>query len=238
MSGRKNSVRTWLALMMTGMSFAACAAGGDGLPGGVSLGATRVIYPAGSKQVSLSVNNSSAGTFLIQSWVEGSDGQKNAFAVTPPLFVMAPKKENTLRLVYGGDAGDALPADRETVFYLNVKAIPRTEKRRDTAGGELQIAIQSRIKVFYRPAGLAMSSDVAHRQVRCTVAGGALTLRNASPYYVSTINLTVGGAKLPNTMVPPKGQVTVPLSGAGTGSVAFQTVNDYGVYTPSQQCGE
>jgi P pilus assembly chaperone PapD len=43
--------------------------------GGIALGSTRVIYPQGSKQVSLPIINSSAtNIFLIQSWVANADG--------------------------------------------------------------------------------------------------------------------------------------------------------------------
>ncbi len=45
---------------------------------GVALGATRVIYPAGQKQVQLAVtNNDENSTYLIQSWVENADGVKD-----------------------------------------------------------------------------------------------------------------------------------------------------------------
>lgn len=44
--------------------------------GGVALGATRVIYPQGDKQVSLPLTNSSDSTnFLIQSWVSDAAGK-------------------------------------------------------------------------------------------------------------------------------------------------------------------
>ncbi|MCV5426089.1 type 1 fimbria chaperone FimC, partial [Escherichia coli] len=68
---------------------------------GVALGATRVIYPAGQKQVQLAVtNNDENSTYLIQSWVENADGVKDGrFIVTPPLFAMKGKKENTLRIL-------------------------------------------------------------------------------------------------------------------------------------------
>ena len=91
---------------------------------GVALGATRVIYPAGQKQVQLAVtNNDDNSTYLIQSWVENADGQKDGrFVITPPLFAMQGKKENTLRII---DAtNDKLPQDRESLFWMNVKAIP------------------------------------------------------------------------------------------------------------------
>ena len=43
----------------------------------VGLGATRVIYPGGSKQVQLPVtNNDEKKTFLIQSWIENEEGKK------------------------------------------------------------------------------------------------------------------------------------------------------------------
>lgn len=62
---------------------------------GVALGATRVIYPAGQKQVQLAVtNNDENSTYLIQSWVENADGVKDGrFIVTPPLFAMKGKKK-------------------------------------------------------------------------------------------------------------------------------------------------
>lgn len=38
--------------------------------------------------------------------------------------------------------------------------------------------------------------------------------------------------KLPNTMVPPKGEVSVDIPHAVTGDISFQTINDYGALTP------
>ena len=95
---------------------------------GVALGATRVIYPAGQKQVQLAVtNNDDNSTWLIQSWVENADGQRDGrFVITPPLFAMQGKKENTLRII---DAtNNQLPQDRESLFWMNVKAIPSMDK--------------------------------------------------------------------------------------------------------------
>lgn len=67
---------------------------------GVALGATRVIYPAGQKQVQLAVtNNDDNSTRLIQSWVENADGQRDGrFVITPPLFAMQGKKRTPCAL--------------------------------------------------------------------------------------------------------------------------------------------
>lgn len=83
----------------------------------VALGATRVIYPANQKQVLLPVtNNDPASVYLIQSWIENAGDQKDTqFVITPPLFSMQGKKENTLRIINA--TNHQLPGDRESLFY-------------------------------------------------------------------------------------------------------------------------
>lgn len=68
---------------------------------GVGLGATRVIYPADQKQVTLGVsNNDEKSTYLIQSWVENADGQKDGrLIITPPLYLMQGKKRTRCALL-------------------------------------------------------------------------------------------------------------------------------------------
>ncbi|HCR1927732.1 fimbria/pilus periplasmic chaperone, partial [Enterobacter roggenkampii] len=116
-------IKPGLFLSFILMMVSACA----NASGGIALGATRVIYPADAKQTSLAITNSNKQErYLINAWIENANGQKEkTFAVTPPLFVSEPDSENTLRIIY---AGPALPADRESLFYMNVKAIPSVNK--------------------------------------------------------------------------------------------------------------
>ncbi|WP_180821372.1 fimbria/pilus periplasmic chaperone, partial [Vibrio parahaemolyticus] len=44
----------------------------------------------------------------------------------------------------------ALPQDRESVYYFNLREIPPRSKEANV----LQIALQTRIKLFYRPKAL------------------------------------------------------------------------------------
>lgn len=61
---------------------------------GVALGATRVIYPAGQKQVQLAVtNNDDNSTYLIQSWIENAQGQKYGKFVITPLCLQCREKK-------------------------------------------------------------------------------------------------------------------------------------------------
>lgn len=125
----------------------------------VALGATRVIYPANQKQVLLPVtNNDPASVYLIQSWIENAGDQKDTqFVITPPLFSMQGKKENTLRIINA--TNHQLPGDRESLFWVNVKAIPAMEKDQKNEN-TLQLAIISRIKMFYRPTNLAINAEL------------------------------------------------------------------------------
>lgn len=198
---------------------------------GVALSATRVIYPAGQKQVQLGVtNNDDSSTYLIQSWVENADGVKDGrFVITPPLFAMQGKKENTLRII---DATNKqLPQDRESLFWVNVKAIPSMDKSR-LSDNTLQLAIISRIKLYYRPAKLALSPDQAAEKLSFSRSGSSLTLTNPTPYYLTVTELNAGTRVLENALVPPMGKTSVKLPPDAGNNITYRTINDYGALTP------
>lgn len=198
---------------------------------GVALGATRVVYPANQKQVSLGIsNNDDKSTFLIQSWVENAAGTKDSrFVITPPLFVIKGKRENSLRIIDG--TNHSLPQDRESLFWVNVKAIPSMNKSQQSQN-TLQLAIISRIKMFYRPTGLSMAPEQAAKALRFKKSGSTLTLVNPTPYYLTVTSLHAGSATLANTMVPPKGTSTVALPAGSASDITYQTINDFGALTP------
>ncbi|EQZ99520.1 periplasmic chaperone FmlB protein [Escherichia coli] len=99
-------------------------------------------------------------------------------------------------------------------------------------GNTLQLAIISRIKMFYRPTHLAMAPEEAPAMLRFRRSGSKLTLINPTPYFITVTNMKAGNSNLPNTMVPPKGEVSVDIPHAVTGDISFQTINDYGALTP------
>ncbi|EPT5796927.1 fimbria/pilus periplasmic chaperone [Escherichia coli] len=144
-------------------------------------------------------------------------------------FSMQGKKENTLRIINA--TNHQLPGDRESLFWVNVKAIPAMEKDQKNEN-TLQLAIISRIKMFYRPTNLAMAPEEAPAMLRFRRSGSKLTLINPTPYFITVTNMKAGNSNLPNTMVPPKGEVSVDITHAATGDISFQTINDYGALTP------
>lgn len=199
---------------------------------GVALGATRVIYPAGQKQVQLGVtNNDDSNTYLIQSWIENSENEKDGrFVITPPLFAMQGKKENILRII---DAtNNQLPQDRESLFWVNVKAIPSMDKSK-LSDNTLQLAIISRIKLYYRPAKLALAPDQAAEKLTFSRSGSSLTLTNPTPYYLTVTELNAGTRILENALVPPMGKTSVKLPPDAGSRITYRTINDYGALTPT-----
>ncbi|WP_342215101.1 fimbria/pilus periplasmic chaperone [Pseudomonas sp. TH32] len=198
---------------------------------GVALGATRVIYPADQKQTALGLsNNNNKDTFLIQSWVENSEGKKDGrFVITPPLFVMQGKKDNTLRIVDASNS--SLAKDRESLFWINVKAIPSVDKAQQK-DNTLQLAITSRIKLLYRPRDLSISPEDAPAKLTFKRSGKTLLITNPSPYFLTITELAAGTRTLENAMAPPMGSVTVGLPGDTAGAISYRTINDYGALTP------
>lgn len=201
--------------------------------GGVFLGKTRIVYPATATQSSISVNNSSnSDVFLIQSWISDKEGKKtHDFIVTPPLFVIKPGKESTLRMELASTP--TWPKDRETLYYFNVKAIPSATE--GTKSNSLQIATQTVIKMFVRPDNLPGNTGDAAKSLRCSQLGTSIKLKNPSSYYISMVNLHIGASKHPSIMVAPKSTVDIPVS-SNKGTLSFQTINDFGTVTPVQQC--
>jgi fimbrial chaperone protein len=196
--------------------------------GGVVLGGTRIIYPAGQKESSISARNTSeTSRYMVQSWVEDRDGNKTSdFIVTPPLYVSNPGSENTLRVMY---AGPALPADRESVFYLTSKAIPAVDRNEAAGKNILVLAAATRIKLFVRPAGLSPSPDEAPSKLTFSRAGKQITITNPTPYFITLTGFETDGKKINRSvMVPPSGKESLTLTSSPGHALKYQAINDYG----------
>lgn len=78
-----------------------------------------------------------------------------------------------------------LPGDRETLFFYNMREIPPApDKSSDHA--ILQVAIQSRIKLFWRPVALRKKAgEKVELQLQVSQQGNQLTLKNPTAYYLT-----------------------------------------------------
>lgn len=193
---------------------------------GVIVGGTRLIYDGNKKESSLSVSNPDKRAYLVQTWVETNGGvEKAPFIVTPPLFRLDGGQQNLLRVVR---AGGNLPVDKESLFWMNIKAIPSTEKENDV--NTLQIAIKTRIKLIYRPQGVKGVAEEMADKLIWQRSGNALRVTNPTPFYMNFQKVKVAGKDVENATFVAPGMTTefaLP-AGVSAGNVSWAIINDYG----------
>ncbi len=205
---------------------------------GVIVGGTRIVYLSDKKEVSISINNpEKEAVYLIQSWIQDeNDKTKTPFVVTPPLFQLPANNENILRIV---KVGNQLPTDRESVFWLNVKSIPETSipetKGSDPTLNQLQIVVNSRLKLFYRPVELKEKAVTAYKEIRFKQENGLLLAENPTPYFISFSSLNVDNHDIEHAgMIKPFSQLSWPLPFKNAKKVSWKVINDYGGITQAE----
>lgn len=195
----------------------------------IALDRTRAIFPGDKKSISLTISNeNSVQPYLAQAWLENTQGEKidTPLSVIPPLQRVDAGKKSVIRI--NDVAASSLPQDRESVFWLNVREIPPASDKANV----LQVALQTKIKVYYRPA--AIISDTLTRwddQLRLYPEKDGYRVENPTPYYITLIAIT-GGEKarvdkhFKPVMIEPKSSVRVKSTRFATPWVT--TINDFG----------
>ncbi|KZQ45417.1 fimbrial biogenesis chaperone [Klebsiella aerogenes] len=225
--------RRWLKPVACGLFFIAQI---NASWAGIALDRTRMIITGDARSVSANLTNTSPSIpFLAQSWVEDAHGTK----ITSPLMVLPPLqringRQKGIARVTKTSGVNALPQDRESLFYLNVREIPPKPDKPNV----LQLAMQSRIKLFYRPTAIVPETPGAvwQNQLIFHKQGQRWTVDNPTPYFVTLIGLSrkpeaQGGGRLtdfPGIMIPPKSSLDFKVSDASVSQFSMMYVNDFG----------
>ncbi|HEJ8043606.1 TPA: fimbria/pilus periplasmic chaperone [Serratia marcescens] len=200
----------------------------------IALDRTRIIFDGSQKSVSLSVSNQNKQLpYLAQGWIEDDKGNKiqSPLTVLPPVQRIEPGKPSQVK-IQALPVAKTLPQDRETVYYFNLREIPPKSTKPNT----LQIALQTRIKLFYRPAAIAMDNNAPPPQEQLTLSkqGDKYVVNNPTAYYVTLVDAATkkdaaGVKNFEPMMVPPKGNLPLTVSAMEVGNSPVLTyVNDYG----------
>jgi chaperone protein EcpD len=212
---------------------------------GVVVDGTRVVYPAAKREVTINIRNPGDTPSLVQAWLDAGDPHakpgesKVPFVLTPPLFRLDPTKVQSLRLVY---THDPLPDNRESLFWLNVLDIPPRAAANPDVPNQLELAFKHRMKVFFRPAGLAGSAADAPSRLtwKLLAKDGKLVgieASNPTGYHVSLVQVTATAGGQPvivkADMVDPFASRSFDLPDPvaapnGTVALEYSFVNDYG----------
>jgi chaperone protein EcpD len=149
---------------------------------------TRLIYVGTDKETTLSLTNLGDQDTVVQSWISHEHDTDNGdipFAIVQPLVRLDRHEHLLLRVLY---AGQGLPDDRESLFWLNIMDIPRKPAQADS----VQLAVRHRLKLFYRPHGLqGSSSESVQNLVWRKRQGQQLEVINAGTYHLSLVNLEI-----------------------------------------------
>ncbi|HBD7022666.1 TPA: molecular chaperone [Citrobacter koseri] len=199
---------------------------------------TRVIYPEEQKETTVQLINRGNSPALIQTWIDEGNPDSTPetaqvpFLLTPPVVKVEGGSGQQLRIRYTGSA-NALPQDRESVYYLNVLDIPPKQENLD-GKNTMQIAIKSRIKLFYRPTELTIPASDLHKYLSFTAQGNQLVATNRAPYFASIATMSSRGKSLTGEpkMIAPLSTLTIPTTGAVLSGQALDIllVDDYGSY--------
>ncbi|WNY82274.1 fimbria/pilus periplasmic chaperone [Cronobacter dublinensis] len=202
----------------------------------IALDRTRVVYNGDEKSISLNISNENKNLpYLAQAWIEDAQGNKIASPLTvlPPVQRVEPGAKSQVK-VQASPAVAGLPQDKETLFYFNLREIPPRSNKPNT----LQIALQTRIKLFYRPAAIALDKTQAAEgdwveKVTLTRQGDKFVVNNPTPYFLTIVEGAPSAKGNPvgfePVMVSPKDSTTIAASAAAFGNSPVLTyVNDYG----------
>ncbi|ELZ5941257.1 molecular chaperone [Providencia stuartii] len=205
---------------------------------GIAMQSTRVIYPeSAQKGVAFKVTNYSNMAYLLQSQVTepNASGQKKPdFIVLPPLEKVN-EKDSVVLMIKA--INHKMPKDRESLFTLNIRAIPNQKKEEGNAArSQIIIATQNHLKLFYRPDGLPKySDDEISKKLVFYRDKGRLVVKNPTPYYVTFDSIKVGNNIIdPSSlfeMVPPMGQQQYPLPENTTGELIWTLIDRDGGVT-------
>ena len=201
----------------------------------VVVGGTRVIFDGTQKAATVSVQNKDNVTNIVQSWiavVDEASPAKDSFITTPPLFRLKAGEQGFVRILR---SGKPLPEERESMFWLNIKGIPAMDSAPDK--NMVQFAINSRIKLIFRPAALknAIPEKFAEK-LQWSAEGRDIKVKNPSPLYMNCSDITVNGKSVPEAwFVAPFSTIKIPVantSSPGKKKITWSVINDYGMPGP------
>ena len=203
---------------------------------------TRVIYPSDAREVTLQVSNNGNKPALVQAWIDEGDAKSTPdqsqapFMITPPISRVDGNKGQTLRISALPKTG-SLSKTQETLYWLNILDIPpkpTAKTATEVPDNFIQLAIRSRIKLFYRPSDLKDNVAEAPTKLQWSVNGSQLNVKNPTPFHVTltTINQDNAGKRTDliseGLMLKPFSEEKVSLKSSNTSKMVFTSINDYG----------
>lgn len=201
---------------------------------GIVIYGTRVIYPAEKNEITLQLMNQEQNASLVQAWID--DGNTSLppekiqvpFLLTPPVVRVPGNSGQQLKIK---KMPNMLPNNKESLFYLNVLDIPPNNPA--YAGKNvIKFAMQNRIKLFYRPAGIAPVNSATFKKIVLVRNGKDFIIKNDNANWVTVAEVKVGSVKIndKSVMVAPFSSEPVMVKSSNANQYKLTIINDYGSF--------
>ena len=181
----------------------------------VTLDRTRIVFNGSNSSVSIAIQNKNQDIpFLAQAWLENAihEKVKSPFMVIPPIQRLEPTQSSQIRIEVLEKKIDALPQDRESLFYFNLRELPPKSDKPNI----LQFALQNKLKLFYRPTPIVMSSNEIlknpwQEKLEIIKKDNKAIAKNPTPYFTTILSVQSQNA---NQSLVPKSLMIAPFSEA------------------------
>ena len=199
---------------------------------------TRFIYSEDTAEITIQMTNTGSSPSLAQIWLDEGDPEKlpeditTPFIITPPIARVDAGNGQSLRIKKAADKRIAA-TDRESLWWLNILDIPSVDKSKVTENSSmLNLAIRSRFKFFWRPAGLGERQN-AESKMQILANNSDITLVNPTPFFITVADIVTAsgnGLLREGVMMAPKSRSTIAAKHPAKygEAVILQAISDYG----------
>ena len=218
------TVKVWCGLVAVSVAFLPSVVWAVG---GLSVSSSRIIIDGGRTSSSIVLSNASSIPYLTRVLIEDESGNKEEQLIAvPPVAYSPPGRQIRFQVVVL--APEKLPVDRESVFYFHSHSVPGNQN----SNNALNVALDNRLKVFYRPSGIEGNMVAAIEGLRWTLKGGVLQATNPSKFNVSLIGVGIDQSykQLDHCVIAPEQSVRFRLKKQYPNKVTVRwaAMDDYG----------
>ncbi|EPM2313262.1 fimbria/pilus periplasmic chaperone [Escherichia albertii] len=201
---------------------------------GIVIYGTRIIYPAENKEVMVQLMNQGNRSSLVQAWIDDGDTSlppekiQVPFMLTPPVAKVGANSGQQIKIRI---MPNRLPTNKESIFYLNILDIPPNSPE-DEGKNALKFAMQNRIKLFYRPVGVASVNKETFKKLRVNNSSNGLVIKNDSANWVTISDVKANSVKMnyETIMIAPQESQRVDVKNHNANSWQLTIIDDHGNY--------
>ncbi len=211
----------------------------------VIVNGTRFIFPSNVRETTVQVGSSGLNPSLVQVWIDTGDSKSTPddsaapFVITPPLVRVDPGKNQAFRILALPAAAE-LSQTQETLFWLNVLDVPpKPTEELDPALARnfIQLAVRSRLKLFYRPATIMGQAGKSIEKLSWVKTANGVVIKNPTAFYVTVIainqkqdgkDISMMTQENGGIMLEPFSEQAVEFNTHNYDKLFYLAVNDYG----------